>query len=177
MTEKTERHQDSVARRELIQTCGASVLLGAIGMMPTGGALARASGVGSLAADQLKAELGLRYRYYETAFDNKSASDYVDNFYTDDVVAVSAGDGYAHGKQAMLVLVKALMQDMKRIRVTWHEPRLLAPHVAFDLVQNEVLLEGPAGTIEQYKSMLIWKKVNGVWKVAADMYTTGRYSI
>lgn len=124
----------------------------------------------------LKAALDPRYRFYEKCFDAKKVDEFVDQFYTDDIVAISEGAGYTSGKPAMRELVTSLMKDMKRIRVTWHEPYLLGPDVAFDLVQNEVLPEGGATKIDQYKSFLVWRRIDGVWRVAADMYTTGVYA-
>jgi len=126
-------------------------------------------------AGALRAELEPRYRFYEKSFDDKSAEAFVADFYTNDVVAVSEGQGYTSGSADMLTLVRALMRDTKRIRVAWHQPQPLGPDAAFDLVQNEVLGEGESGTVSQYKSMLIWRRVNGVWQVAADFYAEGDY--
>lgn len=127
-------------------------------------------------ASALRAELEPRYRFYETAFDQKNADAFVADFYADDIVAVSEGQGYTSGKPGMLELVRSLMRDMKRIRVTWHEPHPLGPDTAFDLVQNEVVPEGSTSAVDQYKSMLVWRRIGGVWRVAADFYAVGKYN-
>lgn len=126
-------------------------------------------------AEALRSQLEPRYRFFESSFDQKQADAFVADFYTDDIVAVSEGEGFASGKPEMLELVRNLMRDMKRVRVTWHQPYRLGPDAAFDLVQNEVLPEGSATKVDQYKSMLIWRRTHGVWRVAADFYAPGNY--
>jgi len=140
-----------------------------------GSGTAAAQSTGQPDAEALRSQLEPRYRFYEASFDQKQADAFVADFYTDDIVAVSEGQGFASGKPEMLQLVRNLMRDMKRIRVTWHQPYPLGPDAAFDLVQNEVLPEGGSAQVDQYKSLLIWRRTNAVWRVAADFYAPGNY--
>lgn len=160
----------AVDRRTLAQMLAVPALLGSLGVCGASASAKALRDTGSLWA-----ELEPRYRFYEKSFDEKRADAFVANFYTSDVVAISDGQGYTSGRADMLALVRALMRDTKRIRVAWHQPRRLGPDVAFDLVQNEVLAESAGATVTQYKSMLIWRRVSGVWQVAADFYAAGDY--
>jgi uncharacterized protein (TIGR02246 family) len=98
----------------------------------------------------------------------------VASLYTDDAVAFPPGWPMVKGKAAIGAMWKGLAQQVSDPKVTTVEVKRLGPHAAreigtFSLKTKEATPKELTG-----KYVVVWEKVRGRWKLAADIWNDGK---
>jgi uncharacterized protein (TIGR02246 family) len=96
-------------------------------------------------------------------------------FYTMDGAIMPAGSPMAEGPDAIAAVWQSLF-DLPGFSLTF-EPTLIeigaAGDVAYDIGTYALAFDGDQGPVQDNgKYVVVWKKVDGVWKVRADIFNS-----
>ncbi|WP_136163061.1 YybH family protein [Sphingomonas flavalba] len=93
--------------------------------------------------------------------------------YTDDAVATGEQNpAPAEGRAAMTALISHLMEGTRAVSIAIYRAEQLAPDVASTWVTWTVALADGQPDF-QTKSLFVWKRVDGSWRIAQDMFALG----
>ena len=99
----------------------------------------------------------------------------VANFYASDGAMLSAGAPIANGTDAIAAAWKGLLA-LKNVNLTFAPTKVTiaaAGDLAYEVGTYALGFDGSTGPVkDQGKYVVVWKKVDGTWKVAADIYNT-----
>jgi uncharacterized protein (TIGR02246 family) len=123
----------------------------------------------------IETELRQRLDAIETAWNARDVPG-VARIYSDDVVATGEHNpNPAKGQQGMEALVSQLMEGTKSTKIDIYGTKKLGPKAAATWVTWTVV---PADGSAQFqtKSLFIWEKEAGVWRISHDMFAMGPMS-
>jgi uncharacterized protein (TIGR02246 family) len=107
-------------------------------------------------------------------FFNKGDFNGVASLYTDDAVAFPPGSPMAKGKAAIGAMWKALAQQAGDPKVTTIEVKRLGHFAAREIGTFSLKTKGPTPKELTGKYVVVWEKVRGRWKLAADIWNDGK---
>jgi hypothetical protein len=105
---------------------------------------------------------------YEKASAEANPDDLIENFYSADAVFVTTGDGAVMGMSEIRPLMKKLLAKPASVKVEIIKVIALSPTSALTLLMQNV-------NGKDVKSVWVWRREKGVWKVVNDTYFSGKY--
>jgi hypothetical protein len=138
----------------------------ALGLVVSSSRAATYSGTGP------EAKLGQALAEQLTRYEQDSAAanpdDLLENFYADDAVFVTTGDGAVIGMAEIRPLMKKLLAKPASVKVEIVKVIRLSPTSALMLLMQNV-------NGKDVKSVWVWRLEKHVWKVVNDTYFAGKY--
>ena len=107
-------------------------------------------------------------------FFNKSDFTGVASLYTDDAVAFPPGSPMVKGKAAIGAMWKGLAEQVSDPKVTTLEVKRLGRFAAREIGTYSLKTKGPTPKELTGKYVVVWEKVRGRWKLAADIWNDGK---
>jgi len=131
-------------------------------------------GTGSVQAGSSADVINAKYKLSEKAFAENNVEILLEEFYSKDVFVVGEGSSPVIGHEQLATVLEELVQGAKRIELTSERADHQSDDTVYDFVNYRVFPsdDSPAFNV---RSLLVWKKVGGDWRVSADMYTFGDY--
>ena len=93
--------------------------------------------------------------------------------YTDDAMAFPPGLSMVKGKAAIGTMWKALAEQIGDPKLTTLEIKRLGRFAAREIGTFSVKTKGPTSKQLTGKYIVVWEKVRGRWKMAADIWNDG----
>ena len=106
-------------------------------------------------------------------FFNKGDFAGVASLYTDDAVAFPPGSPMVKGKVAIGAMWKGLAEQVSDPKLTTLDVKQLGPFAAREIGTFSLKTKGPAPQELTGKYVVVWEKVRGRWKLAADIWNDG----
>lgn len=127
----------------------------------------------SIPAKAQKAEIE-RVNAQWTEFFNKGDFNGVASLYADDAVAFPPGQPMVRGKAAIGAMWKALSEQAGDPKVTTLEVKRLGPLAVREIGTFSLKTKEPTPKELTGKYVVVWEKVRGRWKLAADIWNDGK---
>jgi uncharacterized protein (TIGR02246 family) len=105
---------------------------------------------------------------------NKGDFDGVAALYTEDATAFPPGSAMVKGRAAIAALWKGLAEQVGDPKVTTLEVKPLGPSAAREIGTFSLKTKGPNPQEVAGKYVVVWEKVGGDWKLAADIWNDGK---
>ena len=120
----------------------------------------------------LRNALQARLDLLQQLWDRRDSDAIVRELYTENTEITGAGsDALYHGTEQLQELLALLVNDSRGASIRIDRLTELGENAAYTWVTWSVLpLEGEAFSM---KSLFVWQRVNGEWRVVADMYAEG----
>ncbi len=119
--------------------------------------------------------IAAKYQLSEKAFAENNVQILIDQFYAGDVYVVGEGSKQATvGIEALTPVLHELVAGASKLEMSSEHADYTSEDTIYDFVNYRVY---PADGSEDFnvRSLLVWKKIEGDWRVSADMYTFGQY--
>ena len=110
---------------------------------------------------------------YQAAF-NKGDTATVANFYKDDAVAFPPGGDMVKGKQAIQAFFTEAAKGIQIVNIKVIDVRSLGPNAAREQSYATVKTKGDNPQEMLGKSVVIWERVDGKWKVDSDIWNMNK---
>ena len=94
--------------------------------------------------------------------------------YTADAVAFPPGSPMVRGKAAIGAMWKAMSEQAGNPRVTTLEVKRLGPATAREIGTFSLTTKGSSPKEISGKYLVLWERVRGQWKLAADIWNDGK---
>jgi uncharacterized protein (TIGR02246 family) len=107
-------------------------------------------------------------------FFNKGDFAGVASLYTDDAAAFPPGSGMVKGKAAIGAMWKGLAQQVSDPKLITLEVKRLGPSAAREFGTFSLKTRDPTPKEITGKYVVVWEKVRGQWKLAADIWNDGK---
>jgi uncharacterized protein (TIGR02246 family) len=107
-------------------------------------------------------------------FYNKGDFGGVASLYTDDAVALPPGSSMVKGKVAIGAMWKGLAEQVSEPKLTTLEVKRLGRFAVREIGTFSLKTKGSAPTELTGKYVVVWEKVRGRWKLAADIWNDGK---
>jgi uncharacterized protein (TIGR02246 family) len=107
-------------------------------------------------------------------FFNKGDFTGVASLYTDDAVAFPPGSPIVKGKAAIGTMWKGLAEQVSDPRITTIEVKRLGRSAAREIGTFSLKTKQPEPKELTGKYVVVWEKVRGRWKLAADIWNDGK---
>jgi len=107
-------------------------------------------------------------------FFNKGDFAGVASLYTDDAAAFPPGSGMVKGKAAIGAMWKGLAQQVSDPKLITLEVKRLGPSAAREIGTFSLKTRDPTPKEITGKYVVVWEKVRGQWKLAADIWNDGK---
>jgi uncharacterized protein (TIGR02246 family) len=105
---------------------------------------------------------------------NKGDFNGIASLYTDDAVAFPPGSPMVKGKAAIGAMWKALAEQAGDPKITTLEVKKLGHLAAREIGTFSLKTKGPTPKELSGKYVVVWEKVRGRWKLAADIWNDGK---
>jgi uncharacterized protein (TIGR02246 family) len=105
---------------------------------------------------------------------NKGDFTGVASLYTDDAVAFPPGSPMVKGKAAIGAMWKGLAEQAGDPKIMTIEVKRLGRSAAREIGTFSLKTKGPTPKELTGKYVVVWEKVRGRWKLAADIWNDGR---
>ncbi|WP_432474738.1 hypothetical protein [Amphritea sp. HPY] len=127
----------------------------------------------AIAAD-ITDTLAAKYKLSEQAFADNNTQVLLNEFYASDVYVVGEGSAPLSGHEQLAPVLKELVEGATKIELTPERTNHKGKDTVYDFVNYRVF---PSDGSEDFnvRSLLVWQKIKGDWRVIADMYTFGEY--
>lgn len=114
--------------------------------------------------------IGSLVEKFESSFARGDTADIID-FYTDDAMLLPTGFDFVHGKRNIESFWQTAMNmGIRGIKLNIIE---VEQHADTAIEMSEYTLYGDnAAIFEQGKGIVIWKKINGAWKMHRDIWNS-----
>lgn len=128
----------------------------------------------SATAADIADTLAAKYKLSEQAFADNNVQLLLNEFYASDVYVVGEGSAPLSGHEQLSPVLKELVEGASKIELTPERTNHQGNDTVYDFVNYRVY---PADGSEDFnvRSLLVWQKIKGDWRVTADMYTFGEY--
>jgi uncharacterized protein (TIGR02246 family) len=103
-------------------------------------------------------------------FFNKGDFAGVASLYTEDATAFPPGSGMVKGRAAIGTMWKGMAEQVGDPKVTTLDVKSLGPSAAREIGTFSLKTKGPTPQEVTGKYVVVWEKVNGDWKLAADIW-------
>jgi uncharacterized protein (TIGR02246 family) len=98
----------------------------------------------------------------------------VASLYTDDATAFPPGSGMVKGRAAIGAMWKSMAEQVSDPKVTTLDVKPLGPAAAREIGTFSLKTKGPTPQEVTGKYVVVWEKVGGDWKLAADIWNDGK---
>ena len=94
--------------------------------------------------------------------------------YTADAIAFPPGSAMVRGKAAIGAMWKGMAQQTGNPKLTTLEVKRLGPAAAREIGTFSLTTKGPSPKEVSGKYLVVWERVRGQWKLAADIWNDGK---
>jgi uncharacterized protein (TIGR02246 family) len=94
--------------------------------------------------------------------------------YTVDAIAFPPGSAMVKGRAAIGAMWKGLAEHVSNPKITTLEVKRLSPRVAREIGTFSLMTKDPTPKEISGKYLVVWEKVRGEWKLAADIWNDGK---
>jgi uncharacterized protein (TIGR02246 family) len=94
--------------------------------------------------------------------------------YTVDATAFPPGSAMVKGRAAIGAMWKGMAEHVSNPKVTTLDVKRLSPHVAREIGTFSLMTKDPTPKEISGKYLVVWEKVRGEWKLAADIWNDGK---
>jgi len=105
---------------------------------------------------------------------NKGDFGGIAELYTVDAIAFPPGSAMARGKAAIGAMWKGLAEQAGNPKVITLEVKRLGPAAAREIGTFSLTTKGPSPKEISGKYLVVWERVRGQWKLAADIWNDGK---
>ena len=107
-------------------------------------------------------------------FFNKGDFAGVASLYTVDATAFPPGSAMVQGRTAIAAMWKSIAEQVSDPKVTTLDVKSLGPSAAREIGTFSLKTKGPTPKEVSGKYLVLWEKVGGDWKLAADIWNDGK---
>ena len=107
-------------------------------------------------------------------FFNKGDFAGVASLYTVDATAFPPGSAMVQGRTAIAAMWKGMAEQVSDPKVTTLDVKSLGPSAAREIGTFSLKTKGPTPKEVTGKYVVVWEKVGGDWKLAADIWNDGK---
>jgi uncharacterized protein (TIGR02246 family) len=107
-------------------------------------------------------------------FFNKGDFSGVASLYTDDAIALPPGSGMVKGKAAIEAMWKSMAEQVGDPEVTTLDVKPLGPAAAREIGTFSLKTKSAKPQEVTGKYVVVWEKIGGDWKLAADIWNEGK---
>jgi uncharacterized protein (TIGR02246 family) len=94
--------------------------------------------------------------------------------YTVDATAFPPGSATVKGRAAIGAMWKGLAEHVSNPKLTTLDVKRLSPHAAREIGTFSLMTKDPTPKEISGKYLVVWEKVRGEWKLAADIWNDGK---
>ena len=94
--------------------------------------------------------------------------------YTADAIAFPPGSAIVKGKAAIGAMWKGLAEQAGNPKVVTLDVKRLGPAAAREIGTFSLTTKGPSPKEISGKYLVVWERVRGQWKLAADIWNEGK---
>jgi uncharacterized protein (TIGR02246 family) len=105
---------------------------------------------------------------------NKGDFDALAQLYTADAIAFPPGSAMVKGRSAIGKMWKSMAEQTSNPKITTLEVKRLSPNTAREIGTFSLMTKGPAPKEVSGKYLVVWERVGGDWKLAADIWNDGK---
>jgi uncharacterized protein (TIGR02246 family) len=105
---------------------------------------------------------------------NKGDFDGIAQLYTIDAVAFPPGSAIVRGRTAISAMWKGMAEQVANPKLTTLEVKRLSPSSAREAGTFSLTTKGPSPKELSGKYLVLWQRVQGDWKLAADIWNDGK---
>ena len=105
---------------------------------------------------------------------NKGDFEGVAQLYTVDAIAFPPGSAMVRGRAAIGTMWKGMAEQVSNPKVTTLEVKRLGPLAAREIGTFSLTTNGPSPKEVSGKYLVVWERVAGEWKLAADIWNDGK---
>ena len=105
---------------------------------------------------------------------NKGDFGGIAQLYTADAIAFPPGSAMVRGKAAIGTMWKGMAEQVSNPKVTTLEVKRLGPATVGEIGTFSLTTRGPSPKEISGKYLVIWERVRGQWKLAADIWNDGK---
>ena len=105
---------------------------------------------------------------------NKGDFDGIAQLYTIDAVAFPPGSALVRGRHAIGAMWKGMAEQVANPKLTTLEVKRLSPSSAREVGTFSLTTKGPSPKELSGKYLVLWQRVQGDWKLAADIWNDGK---
>ena len=105
---------------------------------------------------------------------NKGDFDGIAQLYTIDAVAFPPGSAIVRGRTAISAMWKGMAEQVANPKLTTLEVKRLSPSSAREVGTFSLTTKGPSPKELSGKYLVLWQRVQGDWKLAADIWNEGK---
>ena len=105
---------------------------------------------------------------------NKGDFEGIAQLYTADAIAFPPGSAMVRGKAAIGAMWKGMAEQAGNPKVTTLEVKRLGPAAARETGTFSLTTKGPSPKEISGKYLVVWERVRGQWKLAADIWNDGK---
>jgi uncharacterized protein (TIGR02246 family) len=105
---------------------------------------------------------------------NKGDFDGIAQLYTIDAVAFPPGSAIVRGRTAISAMWKGMAEQVANPKLTTLEVKRLSPSSAREVGTFSLTTKGPSPKELSGKYLVLWQRVQGDWKLAADIWNDGK---
>ncbi|MGB7855512.1 MAG: DUF4440 domain-containing protein, partial [Pseudolabrys sp.] len=98
----------------------------------------------------------------------------VAELYTGDAIAFPPGSAMVRGKAAIGAMWKGIAEQAGNPKITTLEVKRLGPAAAREIGTFSLTTKGPSPKEISGKYLVVWERVRGQWKLAADIWNDGK---
>jgi uncharacterized protein (TIGR02246 family) len=120
-----------------------------------------------------KAEIAAANAKWAELF-NKGDFTGVASLYTDDATAFPPGSGMVKGRAAIAAMWKGMAEQVSDPKITTIDVKRLGRLAVREIGTFSLKTKGPAAKEITGKYVVVWEKVRGNWKLAADIWNDGK---
>jgi uncharacterized protein (TIGR02246 family) len=105
---------------------------------------------------------------------NKGDFDGIAQLYTADAIALPPGSAMVRGRAAIGAMWKGLAQQVGNPKIATLEVKRLSPSAVREVGTFSLVTKGPSPKELSGKYLVVWEKVRGDWRLAADIWNDGK---
>ena len=105
---------------------------------------------------------------------NKGDFGGVASLYTDDATAFPPGSGMVKGRAAIEALWKSMAAQVSDPKLTTLDVKPFGPSAAREIGTFSLKTKGTTPQEATGKYLVVWEKIGGDWKLAADIWNDGK---
>jgi len=105
---------------------------------------------------------------------NKGDFDGIAQLYTIDAVAFPPGSQMVRGRAAIAAMWKGMAEQVVSPKLTTLEVKRLSPSAAREIGTFSLATKGSSPKEISGKYLVLWQRVQGDWKLAADIWNDGK---
>jgi uncharacterized protein (TIGR02246 family) len=94
--------------------------------------------------------------------------------YTVDATGFPPGSAMVKGRAAIGAMWKGLAEQVSNPKLTTLDVKRLSPHAAREIGTFSLMTKVPTAKEISGKYLVVWEKVRGDWKLAADIWNDGK---